>query len=204
MILEQIVVGPLQVNCFVAACDRTKEGVVIDPGDDEKLILDHIQKHNLTIKKILLTHGHVDHISAVAEVQQATGATIHVHESEMLLIQNAPSQAAMFNLRIPTKFQPSEFFKDGEKFQIGELDFGVISTPGHSPGSLCVRLDDWLFSGDTLFRDSVGRTDIPLASAEALKRSLAVIRTLPESLEVFPGHGPSTTIGHELRYNPYL
>ncbi|NOY59198.1 MAG: MBL fold metallo-hydrolase [Calditrichaeota bacterium] len=193
------------VNSYLVVCENTKAAVVIDPGEDEDKILRKIRERGAKIKYILLTHGHVDHLGAVAEIQQETGAEICIHKNEVPFVENAGVQASFFDLRIPTPFKIDHYVKDGDELQVGELIFRVLETPGHSPGGVCYLCGDCLFSGDTLFQQSIGRTDLPGGAQQQLLDSIAKkLLILPERIKVYPGHGPATTIGDEKRLNPFL
>ena len=203
--IETIVVGPLMVNCYLVACERTKKAVIIDPGDEEDLILARVRELELNVQYILLTHGHIDHIGAVAEVKAATGAPVCAHEADRFLIANAPTQAGLFGLRRPTAFQIDRPISEGDELAVGDVVLRVIETPGHSPGGVCYDGGEVLFSGDTLFQQSIGRTDLPGGSYEQLVGSIrSKLFVLPDDVPVHPGHGPPTTLGEEKRFNPFL
>ncbi len=203
--IDTINVGPLMVNSYLVMCENTKEATVIDPGEDEDKIKRKIGGRGAKVKYILLTHGHVDHIGAVAEIQQATGAEICIHRDDVALVENAGIQASFFNLRVPAPFKINQYIKDGDELQVGELTFCVMETPGHSPGGVCYLCQDHLFAGDTLFQQSIGRTDFPGGSHQQLLNSISKkLLILPDRTKVYPGHGPATTIGNEKRFNPFL
>lgn len=205
MHIETITVGPLMVNSYIVACDATNEAAVIDPGEEEDKILQKIGEMGARVKYILLTHGHVDHLGAVAEMQQATGAEICIHKNDEPFVENAGVQASFFDLRVPAPFKIDHYVKDGDELQVGELTFSVLETPGHSPGGVCYLCGDSLFSGDTLFQQSIGRTDLPGGVHRQLLDSIGKkLLILPEKTKVYPGHGPATTIGEEKRLNPFL
>ncbi|NIA30740.1 MAG: MBL fold metallo-hydrolase [Actinobacteria bacterium] len=205
MHIETITVGPLMVNSYLVVCENTNEAVVIDPGEEEDKILQRIGEMGARVKYILLTHGHVDHLGAVAEVQTATGAEICIHKNDVPFVENAAVQASFFDLRIPAPFKINHYVKDGDELKVGESIFRVLETPGHSPGGVCYLCGDFLFSGDTLFQQSIGRTDLPGGAHRQLLDSIAKkLMILPERTKVYPGHGPATTIGDEKRLNPFL
>ena len=205
MKIEPLIVGPLEVNCYIAICEETNHAAIIDPGDDEQKILDFIRKTGVKVTHILLTHGHSDHIAAVAPVQRATQARILVHRDEAPLLDLAEELSQMFGLRVPEPFKVDEYFQDGDVITTGNSEFKVISTPGHSPGSVCFLTGQDLLAGDTLFRNSIGRTDLPGGSYYDLIRSIkGKLFKLDGATRVLPGHGPSTTIEHEMRNNPFL
>lgn len=205
MELETIAAGPLGVNCYVIGCEKTKFGAVIDPGDDAPLIIDSIKRHRFTIQYILLTHGHVDHLAHLAKIKKATGAAFLMHRDDAFLLKGLFAQALMFGLPNPGNPQPDRFLSDGEDIGLGELTIRVLHTPGHSPGSVTYFVDNKLFVGDLIFAGSIGRTDLPGGDYETLIRSVQdKIFTLDPKIEIYPGHGPATTVGHESRTNPFF
>jgi hydroxyacylglutathione hydrolase len=203
--VETVVVGPLMVNCYILGCEKTKTAIVIDPGDNEEDIIAVIKDKGLTLNFILLSHGHVDHIGAAKELQEATGSQIYVHPADMFLLNIAGIQAAMFDLRAPAPFKTTLFQENEHRLAIGEYRIEVISTPGHSPGSVCFKINNLLFSGDTLFYESIGRTDLLGGDMQqiftSIKEKLFVLS--PETT-VYPGHGQATSIEHEINFNPFL
>jgi hydroxyacylglutathione hydrolase len=202
--IEAIVVGPIDVNCYIVACS-TGEAAIIDPGDDAEIILERIASKKLTVRHILLTHGHFDHIGAVAALQKATGALVHAHRDDLDLIQHAPAQAAFFGLPATEPFTVDSFVADGDEIVWGSLAATVLATPGHSPGSVCYLVDKNVFVGDTLFSRSIGRTDLFGGNYDQLLRSIKeILMTLPDDVTVYSGHGPKTTIGREKKYNPFI
>jgi len=205
LIVKTVPVGPLEVNCYILGCKDTAQAVIIDPGDDEEQILAAIKENNFKITHILLTHGHADHIAAVAEIQQATGAKVLIHQGDHLLVEHAKMQAAMFDLRVPTPFKIDAYLQDGETISFGKHKLTVLSTPGHSPGCVCFINNGYLFSGDTLFWDSIGRTDLPGGSHSKILQSIRnKLFTLPPETRVYPGHGLPTTIAREIKCNPFI
>jgi len=198
-------VGPLAVNCYVIACDKTRKAAIIDPGDDEDKILSYIKSNNFHVTHILLTHGHVDHLAAVAEIKKVTQAEIMMSKDDLILVKNAGTQAKLFDLRPADHFTVDSYVKDDFQFKVGEINFKVITTPAHSPGGVCYYTENYLFAGDTLFAESIGRTDLPGGSYESLLLSIRnKLLILPFNTIVYPGHGPSTTIEKEMKFNPYL
>ncbi len=203
MILETLVVGSFMENTYIVASEKTKEAAVIDPGADSKKILASIEKLGVNVKYILITHGHIDHIGAVARVKEATGATYAIHPNDIPL---AKAQRG-FCGAMPGVSEPPEpdlQLKEGDVFSIGEFELKVVETPGHTPGGVSFVGDGVVFSGDTLFQGSVGRTDFPGGDWDLL---LDRIRTrlfvLPDDTVVLSGHGPETTIKQEKLYNPF-
>jgi glyoxylase-like metal-dependent hydrolase (beta-lactamase superfamily II) len=208
MILKQLVVGPFASNCFIIGSESTKQGMVIDPGADGEAILRTIDKLGLSINLVVATHLHHDHTGAIKEVCDSTGADFAVHEEEgeggfgALSHQLASSMMAGSFGHLP---EPKKLLKDGDKLDIGDLYFTVLYTPGHSPGGISIVGHGVVFSGDTLFNSSIGRTDFPGCSYAQLMDSIQnKLMTLPDDTVVYPGHGPATTIGDERRSNPFL
>ena len=208
MILEQLVVSPFQSNCWIFGCDETREGVVIDPGDEAERILDSVRKHELTIKYLIHTHGHLDHVGATAAMQRETKGLILIHEADQIMLDNLPAQAALFGGGDPEIPTVDRYIKEDDRIAFGHYVFSVLETPGHSPGGICLKLEgkeQGVFAGDTLFRGSIGRTDLWGGSYEQLLDSIRdQLLLLDDDTPVFPGHGPQTTIGSEKQNNPFL
>jgi len=215
MILETRAVGPFMKNGFVLGCERTREGVVIDPGDEVDQLLDVVARHHLSIKYILLTHAHLDHISGVARAKQALGAPIGLHRGDLFLYQGVVQQGLAFGFHVDPQ-PPVDFFFDGEgPWRFGDYGAWVSHTPGHCPGGVCLAVRSGgkdvndgaptLFVGDTLFAGGIGRTDLPGGDLTTLLRSIReVLFSFPDEALVYSGHGPVTTIGRERRTNPFL
>ncbi|HUS80289.1 MAG TPA: MBL fold metallo-hydrolase [Armatimonadota bacterium] len=204
MILECLQVGPLEANCYLVACPESLEGVVIDPGGDAPQILAAIERLRMTVRCIFNTHGHVDHVAANAEVREATGARLYIHERDRAMIERPDPMWSQMVGGVAAS-APGATYDEGDAIQVGSLAFRVLHTPGHSLGGVCLSVGDELFTGDTLFAGGVGRTDLPGGSSLALERSLR--RLLDEfnpATRVHPGHGPSSTIGEQARTNPWL
>lgn len=198
-----LTVGPLAVNCYLVA-DENGNAAVIDPGDEASRILEALQREGMTCKAVLLTHVHFDHIGAVKELCEATGAPLYCHEDDAAaLTDGRRNLAALFGVALSVPSE-AETLRDGQTLAVGDLRFEVLHTPGHTPGGVCYRIGDTLFSGDTLFCESVGRIDFPGGDGGALRRSIARLFTLPDETRVFPGHDEPTSIGHEKQYNPYV
>ena len=184
--------GMLQTNCYILT-----EGdccLVIDPGDEPQKVLSFLEAQGLTLEAILLTHGHFDHVGAVKTLAAETDCRVFLNEKDLAL-PGAMTAGPLYH---------TDFYSDGDHLTLAGLDFEVLHTPGHTPGSVCLRFGQHLFSGDTLFEGSCGRTDFPGSNPSDMVRSLGRLAQLDESLKVYPGHGGSTTIGEEKRYNPYL
>lgn len=189
-----VCVGFYKVNCYII---HAGEGlaVVIDPGDESDQILSLLEREGLRAGCVLLTHGHWDHVGSVADVADAHGAPVMLHQADL----------AMFKEWSPRPVEPARLLGHGDTVTVGDLSFDVLHTPGHTPGGLCYRSDGHLFTGDTLFAGAIGRWDFPGGSREELMGSLRErVLVLPDDLSVYPGHGPATTIGRERYENPYL
>ena len=202
MIIKSIVVGQFGSNCYIVGSDSGREGIIIDPGDEADKILDAVKASGLDIKMIVITHGHIDHVSAVKEVKEATGAEVAIHADDAGFLQDGRA-ALFFDISYPVS-PPDRLLKGGDSIDVGGLHFEVIHTPGHSPGGICLLGEGVLFSGDTLFNFGIGRYDFPGSSGSQLAESLRQLMTLPDEVIVYPGHGPDTTIGAERRGNPFL
>jgi len=204
VIIEKLVVGPFAANCYIVGSESNREGMIVDPGDEAKRILNKVKELGLDIKLILLTHGHIDHTGALKEVKEATGAEVMVHADDAKSLKGQ-SLGKLLGLSYPPPPPPDRLLKDGDSIDIGDLHFLVLHTPGHTSGGICLQGEGVVFSGDTLFNYSVGRTDLPGGSYNQLMNSLQTkLMTLPDDTIVYPGHGPETTIGAERRGNPFL
>jgi len=208
VILKKLVVGPFAANCYIIGSELTKEGMLIDPGDEAREILKSVKDGQLDIKFIVLTHGHIDHVGAVKEVKEATGAEVCVHTDDAKSISGQEGRLISMlvaGLSYPAPSSPDRLLKGGDSIDIGDLHFLVLHTPGHTPGGICLLGNGVLFTGDTLFNYGIGRTDLPGGSYSQLMNSLHTkLMVLPDETIVYPGHGPETTIGAERRGNPYL
>jgi glyoxylase-like metal-dependent hydrolase (beta-lactamase superfamily II) len=205
MILMRLVVGPLQVNCYILADEKTKEAVVIDPGDDADDILRLIREKGLTVKYIVNTHAHFDHVGANRQVKEATGAELLLHEKDAVVLKSSTTQAAVFNMKTTASPSADRFIQHGDVISAGEIALKVLHTPGHSPGGISLAEQSIVFTGDALFAGSIGRADLPGGDLMTLIGAIkAHLLTLPDETRVFPGHGPDTTIGDEKRDNPFL
>jgi len=203
MVIRPIVVGPLQVNCYVVADEATRKAIVVDPGDEPDRILDIIKKHGLEISAIVCTHGHFDHVGAVAELKKDTGAPVMLHHDDIAIYNAANTAGSMWGFDVDPQPEPDGWLKEGDTISFGNLTLTVMHTPGHSPGCVCLYGHGVLISGDTLFAGSVGRTDLPGGSYATLKQSFRRLMALPEETNVFAGHGENSTIGHEKRENMF-
>lgn len=212
MILESAAVGPFFKNGFVLGCERTRQAVFIDPGDEVEQLLAFIREEQLAVTHILLTHAHVDHVSGVAAAKRQLGVPIHLHKDDLFLYQNAVRSGARFGLTVEEP-PPVDVFYEGEgPITFGDYAVRVLHTPGHCPGGVCLVVSKSgsteppdLFVGDTLFAGSIGRTDLPGGDYETLLRSITgTLFAFPDASVVYSGHGPETTIGHEKAGNPFV
>jgi hydroxyacylglutathione hydrolase len=207
MIHKIFPVGPLQCNCSVIGDEKTHEAMVIDPGDEIEGILEILRQEKLTLKQIVITHAHIDHVGGAMKLKAATGAPILMNQNDHALLKMLDMQAAWIGMRPPGDVQVDEAIGQGRVLKIGEIASNVIHTPGHTEGSICLYFptEKKLIAGDTLFAGSIGRTDLPGGSMDKIMRSLHTqVLALPDETEVVPGHGPSTTIGEERETNPFL
>lgn len=207
MIQKALTVGLLEVNCYILADEETKEAVVIDPGGDEDEILDVLQRNGFNLKLIIDTHGHFDHVDANQPLKAATGAQIAIHEADAAALSR-PSQEAMFFTGNRLRLSEADILlKEGDVLTFGKYRLKVLHTPGHTPGGISLVLEDhpYVYAGDLLFAGSIGRTDFPGGSFEALIDAVKTkIFPLGDHYTVYPGHGPVTTIGQERKYNPFF
>jgi len=207
MIHEIFPVGPLQCNCSVIGDETTREALVIDPGDDIDDVLVLIRKHNLTVKQIVVTHAHIDHVGGAMKLRAATGAPILLNQNDQPLLKMLDVQATWIGVEDPGKVEIDHSIAQGDAVRAGSLTGNVIHTPGHTEGSVCLYFpaEKKLIAGDTLFAGSIGRTDLPGGSMRKIIDSLhEKVLTLPDETVVVPGHGALTTIGEERESNPFL
>lgn len=205
MNVQTLVVGPLGVNCYVLGDTSTRQAIIIDPGGNPSDILNAVQSNRMTVVAIVNTHAHFDHILALNEIRQATGAPLLLHRDENPVLQAAQAGAAMFGMRMSQPDPPERLLQDGEQVVFGDTALTVLFTPGHTPGGICLLQDKNLFVGDTLFQGSIGRTDLPGGDYGTLMSSIRdKLLPLPDDTIVYPGHGPTTTIGEEKQLNPFV
>jgi hydroxyacylglutathione hydrolase len=211
MILETRATPPFMKNGFVLGCEDTREGVVIDPGDDVELLLDAVERHGLSIRYILLTHAHLDHITGIRRAKQALGAPVVLHRDDNFLYEAVVQQGQMFGLTVTAQPPVDRFYDGPGPWTFGRYAAWVHHTPGHCPGGVCLAvgrsdsLERTLFVGDTLFAGGIGRTDLPGGNLPTLLRSIRdVLFSFPDETVVYSGHGEETTIGRERRTNPFL
>jgi len=207
MIHEIFPVGPLQCNCSIVGDEQTREAMVIDPGDDIEDVLAMIRQHELTVKQIVITHAHIDHIGGAAKLRRATGAPVLLNANDQALLKMLDVQAKWIGMRPPEETIIDASLTTGDKVRAGGLVAAVLHTPGHTEGSVCLYFaaEKKLIAGDTLFAGSIGRTDLPGGSYKKIMESLyGPVMALPDATIVVPGHGPLTTIGDERETNPFL
>jgi glyoxylase-like metal-dependent hydrolase (beta-lactamase superfamily II) len=207
MIHEILPVGVLQCNCSVFGDEASKEAIVIDPGDDIEEIERILEKHNLTVKAIVITHAHIDHVAGAKQLKEKTGAPVYLNLKDDELLGALDVQAKWIGVPTPERVEVDTAAKDGTLLQLGGTDFHVMQTPGHTPGSISLYAprEKKLIAGDTLFRDSIGRTDLPGGDSRQILSSIKTrLLVLPEETVVIPGHGPNSTIGREKERNPFL
>ncbi len=207
MIHEILPVGPLQCNCSVFGDEQTREALVVDPGDEIGRVLQVVRKHGLTVKAIVVTHAHIDHIGGAQKLKQATGAPVYMNANDSELQKMLHVQAAWLGMRPPEPVSIDVSAEEATPLIVGATEFHVLHTPGHTPGSisLWIPAEKKLLAGDTLFKDSIGRTDLPGGDQEKILRSIHdKYFHLPEETIVIPGHGELTTLGREKDQNYFL
>ena len=207
MIHEILPVGMLQCNCSILGDESTREAIVIDPGDDIATVMSLVSRHGLTVKTIVVTHAHIDHIGQVADIKRQTGAPVLMHPGEQKLYDNIQVQAAWLNMPTPEVVKIDAPLVGGDSLRLGSTELLVLDTPGHSPASISLWIpsEGKVVAADTLFRRSIGRTDLPGGNHETLLRAIREkLFTLPPETVVVPGHGGLTTIGEEIRENPFF
>lgn len=206
-ILKQLTVGPLGTNCYIFGDSDTNEVAVVDPGGDGERIISIINENNYKVKFIILTHGHFDHIGAVKYIKDKTGAQILIHEYDKdMLVEPHQNLSAFFTTpdQYIVQCKEDRSLTDNDTISLGNNEIKVIHTPGHTRGGICLLYGNDLFSGDTLFMETVGRTDLPGASHSDILRSVEKLMLLDDNINVYPGHGINTNIGHERKYNPFI
>jgi glyoxylase-like metal-dependent hydrolase (beta-lactamase superfamily II) len=208
MLLESFPVGPLQCNCSIIACKETGEAAIIDPGGDADQILQLVEKHKLKVKYLLHTHAHFDHIIGSRAIKEATGAKICLNREDQFLYDNLIQQGRLFGVTLDEPLPVDQYIEDEEEIKIGNIKTSTLHTPGHTPGSMCFCLQDaesLLFSGDTLFAHSIGRTDLWGGSFDQIIKSISTrLFALSDETRVIPGHGRDTTIWTEKHQNPFF
>ena len=207
MIHEILPVGMLQCNCSIFGDEQTREAIVVDPGDNIANILAILNRHQLRVKAIVITHAHIDHIGGAEKLKVATGAPVYMNANDQPLYDSIDEQAEWLGMAPPSRTKIDVDAREGETLDLGTARFQVLDTPGHTQGSISLWIPEHnkLIAGDTLFRDSIGRTDLPGGDGCQILRSIhSKLLTLPETAVVIPGHGANTTIGREKERNPFL
>lgn len=207
MVRETFPVGILQCNCTILGDESTGEAIVIDPGDDVAGILERLARHRQTLKQIIVTHAHIDHVGGAARLKRATGAPVYLNERDLELLGSMEMQAAWLGCAVPEVALPDIAAADGMHVGLPDLGATILHTPGHTPGSICLHFakENLLLAGDTLFAGSIGRTDLPGGDGRLILRSIEErLLLLSDATHVVPGHGPETTIGAERESNPFL
>ena len=204
MIIEVRAVAPFYKNGFVLGCERTREAVIVDPGDEVDELLGAVRDHDLQVQHILLTHAHLDHVTGVGTAKEALDAPVYLHKDDLFLYEGVEKQGEMFGFKV--RRQPAiDVFYDGSPIVFGDFEVKVHHTPGHCPGGVCLQIGSHLFVGDTLFAGAIGRTDLPGGKYDVLMRSITgVLFPLGDEAIVHPGHGPDTTIARERASNPFV
>jgi hydroxyacylglutathione hydrolase len=205
LIIKKLEVGPIMANCFILGCENTKESVVIDPGDDADKILMELAKSELKVKYLINTHGHFDHVGGNKKMKEATNAILAIHPDDEPMLSELAKSASMFGLSAENSPPPDLYLNHGDEISFGDITLEIIHTPGHSKGGICLYTKGHLFSGDTLFAGSIGRTDLPGGDYDTLISSIKTkLLNLDDNTIVYTGHGPESTIGNEKRMNPFL
>ncbi|UCE68121.1 MAG: MBL fold metallo-hydrolase [Candidatus Zixiibacteriota bacterium] len=205
MIIEILELGPYFVNCYIVGDSKTRNGIVIDPSWEPERIINHVEKYGLEIEKIVITHGHADHIGALDKIRSHFGATVCIGEKDASMLTDAVANLSGLSGESVMTDPADRLLREGDEIKIGRFAFKVLETPGHSPGSISLYGHGAVFTGDALFLGSIGRTDFPGCSFEALMDSIKnKILALPDETIVYPGHGPDTMVKQEREYNPFL
>ena len=207
MIHEILPVGRLGCNCSILGDEATREALVIDPGDDIAEILAIVERHGLRVKQIVVTHAHIDHIGGAQRLKRATGAPVLLNENDLELYDQMDLQAAWLGMEMPERASIDLGAREGDRLQVGATGVEILDTPGHTPGSISLwsPAEKKLLAGDTLFRDRIGRTDLPGGDGRLILRSIrAKYFPLPDDTQVTPGHGEGTTLGREKEHNYFL
>ena len=205
LVIQPLVVSPFMENCYLAACSETGEAVVVDPGDEAERILETLTLQGWTPKFLIATHAHVDHVSAVAELQERAHLDFYLHPGEEPVLQGLLPSQAFYGFGDGKTPHVTHWLEEGQRYFVGNLEFTIIETPGHSPGGVCLNFGSQVFTGDTLFRAGVGRADLPGGDFATLMRSIKErLLTLPLTTTLYPDHGGPTTVGLEMQTNPWL
>lgn len=204
MKIEHLVVGPLQVNCYIAYDEESSEALIIDPGDNADGILRRLDLRGLKPRYIVCTHGHFDHIGGVSAIKAVTGAEVVLHGADLQIYEGARDLASLMGFSVERQPAPDIIVSEGDRLLIGKAVVTLMHTPGHSPGGICLHHDDLLFTGDTIFAGSIGRTDFHGGSLREMKRSFKRIIDMPPATRLLPGHGPDSTVARERETNFFV
>ena len=208
MIIEKIVVGPLMENAYVVGDEKSQQAVIIDPGDEAERIAERIEKLGLTVEKLICTHGHVDHVGAVEPLKRMFNARFFMHRDDEMFLEHTAEQGCLYGMPGLENPRIDKYLNDGDRLAVGEsgrYTLEVMTTPGHSPGGVVLSCGGDIFVGDLIFAGSIGRTDLPGGDYEAIMASVeAVVQRFPGETRLHPGHGESTTLAVECRYNPFF
>jgi hydroxyacylglutathione hydrolase len=205
MIIKRLVVGHLSANCYIVGSETTNDGMVIDPGGNGDEIKNAVLDSGLDIGIIVLTHGHSDHIAALYEIQDMTGAEVAIHIEDADFLEGRGAFSSQFGISYRTPHPPDRLLREGDVIEVGDMEFTVIHTPGHTPGCICLQCGDIVFTGDTIFRRGIGTTLMPGSSRRQLINSIITrLMVLPDSTRLYPGHGRDTTVEAEKRDNRYV
>jgi len=205
LIIKELAVGPIMANCFIVGCERTKSAVVIDPGDEADKILLSLAESQLTVKYILNTHGHFDHVGGNKQLKEATGADILIHAGDAPMLEQLSVASMAFGMSVENSPPADRTIDEGDQITFGDITLSVLHTPGHSPGGIAFYTDQEAFVGDSLFAGSIGRTDFPGGDYNTLISSIKTkLFPLGDDVRVYTGHGPATPNGQEKRMNPFL
>jgi hydroxyacylglutathione hydrolase len=206
MKIETFICGPLQVNCYLVVDEETNKAFIVDPGGESQRLLNYVNENNIQVEYIILTHGHGDHTGGIDYFQKAIpNLKVIAHEEEKELLEDYKLNYSKATSGRPISVKVDQYVADGDTLKVGNLELLFLFTPGHTQGGMCIYVGDSLFSGDTLFAQSVGRTDFPKSSFTALKKSISKqLYTLPNQTKVYPGHMGTTTIGFEKEHNPFV
>ena len=206
MIIKTLSVAPIGTNCYIIGCQETKEAIIIDPGGEGSRILDAVEQEQLTLKYIINTHAHFDHVGAVNDIQEKTGVPFYLHQGDEPFIEPAAFSQSLQMFGMPPMQPPKidEYIDPEKTYKVGNISFSVLETPGHSPGGVCFLFENDVFVGDTLFAGSIGRTDLPGGDMGTLMQSIKTqLMSLNDSITVHCGHMGDTSIGNERQFNPF-
>jgi hydroxyacylglutathione hydrolase len=205
VLISRLTVGAFSANCYIVGSEKTEEGLIIDPGGNPKEIINTLNVTRLKIKAIVLTHGHADHIAALYDIKSYTGAQVAIHRADNNFLDGPREFSMTWGISYRTPDPPDRLLDEGDFIEIGDLNFKVIHTPGHTPGSICLHMDDKVFTGDTLSYRGIGMTVLPGSSRRQLIDSIhSRLMVLPDETQLYPGHGRQTTVGDERRNNQHI